>query len=166
MIRSVSAHLKVQAAMQGSPPDVHQGYCGNGGAPSAGVASPADAEPLVPDAATHPHHLSSGLSSPADVPSLRQQQQQPQHAQHTDASASPASMSPDGTPQQNALLNSTAGGGLPNGTVRIHAWTCTYTCCVNSIIPVAGRNIPFSAAPCLVSGCALPLGVASATPIS
>ena len=59
---------------------------------------------------------SSALSSPTDVPPSLQQKQQQQNA--SDAGVSPASVSPDGTPQQNELLYGTRSAGLPLGKVR------------------------------------------------
>ncbi len=55
---------------------------------------------------------SSALSSPMDVPP----NQQPQAS---DAGVSPASVSPDSTPQQSALLYGTRSAGLPLGKVGV-----------------------------------------------
>ena len=108
-------HIVDGGCAQNSPPDVHQAsYSGDG-------ASPAATEALAPEAAFAPnrHHPSSTLSTPADIPSaLLQRQQQGTQPQHTDTSASPSSLSPDGTPQQPSPLHSTGGAGLPAGMVR------------------------------------------------
>lgn len=90
---------------------------------AAAAGSPPKADLLLAAGAAANAVPPSTLSSPADVPPSQQQQQA------SDEGVSPVSLSPDGTPQQSALLYGTRSAGLPLGKVGVLTRVVGVHCC-------------------------------------